>query len=99
MENHTSRENVANGMALSCHIADIDYLGCHKARSTTADEQITFLVSISGQAKIANSHFPSFTSSEHHIFGLQIAVDDAQTSQMSQALQQSLQDTPCFLLF
>lgn len=85
MEYHTSRENVTDGMALGGHISDIDYLGRYEARSTTADEQIAFLVSVSGQAEVANSHLPPLTSPEHHIFRLQIAVDDAQTSQMGQA--------------
>ena len=87
MEDDTSREDIADGITLGAHVSDVDDFWGHKARGPASDEQVFFLVSVSGKAKVAYGSFPALVLLEHDVFWLEVAMDDAVPRQMGQSFQ------------
>ncbi len=92
MEDDACGEYVADGFAFGAHVADVDYFGGHEAWGAATHEQVLLLVCVGGQSEIADRHLPAAIPSEHHILRFQIPMNYPISAQMSQPLQQILND-------
>ena len=77
MEDKTGREDVAQGLAFSIHVCNVNDLRSHVARSATSHEQIVLLFSPSGQSEVDNHHLARVFVSQHNVLGFQVAVHDS----------------------
>lgn len=77
MEDESSREDIANRITFRRHVSDINNLGRHKARSSTAYEQIFLFFRIGRKPEITNYKVIDSLLSKHDVLGLQITMDNS----------------------
>ncbi len=87
MENQTCRKNIANRLAFSGHVSDINDFRGYKTWSATPDKQVLFLIGKSSQSKIAYNQIIRSLFSKHNVFRLQISVDNSFFGKCSQCIE------------
>lgn len=57
MENDSSREDITDGLTFERHVLYVDDFGSHKARSSTSDKKILFLIGVGRKPEITDGNF------------------------------------------
>ena len=57
MENDSGRKDVTDGLAFERHVLNVDDFGSHKARSSTPDKKILFLIGVGSKPEITDGNF------------------------------------------
>lgn len=85
MENNPSRKDIADRLAFSGHISNVDDFWSHEPWSATPYKQVIFFMGIGSQAEIADGYFPRISSFEEYVFRLKVSMDDLMLGEMTES--------------
>lgn len=99
MENNSNWKYVAYWLAFGRHISDIDDFRGHKSWGPAPDEQILLLVSVGGQAEVADGEVTWILFSEYDVFRFQVSMDYPVLVEVVDSSQDVLDDLPGLVAF